>query len=342
MAIGIAIIGSGIFAKEEHLPAIQDTPSLSLKAVYSRSLKSAETLSEKLSDVELYSDDQDGKKFEDLLKRDDVKGVVIALPILAQPDYIKKALAAGKHVFAEKPIAKDLATAQDLLAWTQNSSNTSATYTVAENFRFIDSYVWGSEQVASLGRILTFRVRVAAMVQAGSKYYETEWRKKPDYQGGFVLDGGVHFVAATRLLLQGGKQKIKRVSAFTAQLQGHLPPIDTLNATMQLDNGSSGTLSISFGTTDTGSEYLVACEKGSVHCARGKVTITKDGKDPETRGFPDEGNGVNQEIKAWAKSLEQGKRNEMQSPEEALKDLEILESCLKSGEQGGKPIDVKQ
>jgi len=245
-------------------------------------------------------------------------------------------------VFAEKPIAKDLATAQDLLAWTQNSSNTSATYTVAENFRFIDSYVWGSEQVASLGRILTFRVCVAAMVQAGSKYYETEWRKKPDYQGGFVLDGGVHFVAATRLLLQGGKQKIKRVSAFTAQLQEHLPPIDTLNATMQLDNGSSGTLSISFGTTDTGSEYLVACEKGSVHCARGKVTITKDGKDPETRGFPDEGNGVNQEIKAWAKSLEQGKRNEMQSPEEALKDLEILESCLKSGEQGGKPIDVKQ
>ncbi|KAI4656406.1 hypothetical protein J4E81_003992 [Alternaria sp. BMP 2799] len=342
MSIGIAIIGSGIFAKEEHLPAIQDTPSLSLKAVYSRSLKSAKALSEKLSDVELYSDDQDGKKFEDLLKRDDVKGVVIALPILAQPDYIKKALAAGKHVFAEKPIAKDLATARELLSWTQDSSNTSAVYTVAENFRFIDSYVWGSEQVASLGRILTFRVRVAAMVSAGSKYYETEWRKKPDHQGGFVLDGGVHFVAATRLLLQGGGRKIKKVSAFTAQLQEHLPPVDTLNATMQLDNDASGTLSICFGTTDTGSEYLVACEKGSVHVARGKVTITKDGKDPETKEFPDEGNGVNQEIKAWAKSLEQGKRNEMQSPEEALKDLEILESCLKSGEQGGKPIDVKQ
>ena len=180
------------------------------------------------------------------------------------------------------------------------------------------------------------------MVSAGSKYYETEWRKKPDHQGGFVLDGGVHFVAATRLLLQGGGRKIKKVSAFTAQLQEHLPPVDTLNATMQLDNDASGTLSICFGTTDTGSEYLVACEKGSVHVARGKVTITKDGKDPETKEFPDEGNGVNQEIKAWAKSLEQGKRNEMQSPEEALKDLEILESCLKSGEQGGKPIDVKQ
>lgn len=78
MAIGIALIGSGIFAKEEHLPAIQDAPSLSLKAVYSRSLKSATALSEKLSGVGLYSDDQEGKKFDDLLKRDDIKGVVIA------------------------------------------------------------------------------------------------------------------------------------------------------------------------------------------------------------------------------------------------------------------------
>jgi predicted dehydrogenase len=78
MVTGIALIGSGIFAKEEHLPAIQATPLLSLKAIYSRSLKSAKALSENLSDVELYSNDSDGKTFDDLLKRDDIKGVVIA------------------------------------------------------------------------------------------------------------------------------------------------------------------------------------------------------------------------------------------------------------------------
>jgi predicted dehydrogenase len=78
MAIGIALIGSGIFAKEEHLPAIQDTPILSLKAIYSRSLKSAKSLSENLSDVEVYSDDSQGKTFDDLLERDDILAVVIA------------------------------------------------------------------------------------------------------------------------------------------------------------------------------------------------------------------------------------------------------------------------
>jgi predicted dehydrogenase len=85
MAVGIAIIGSGIFVKEEHLPAIQAVPDLlSLKAIYSRSIKSAKTTAENLSGVDLYSDDSDGKTFEDLLKRDDIKGVIIAYVYLQQ------------------------------------------------------------------------------------------------------------------------------------------------------------------------------------------------------------------------------------------------------------------
>lgn len=233
-----------------------------------------------------------------------------------------------------------MATAQELYTWSQNSSNTTAVFTVAENFRFLDSFIYGSNQTVSLGRILSFRARVASLVLPGGKYIETAWRKVPEYQGGFLLDGGVHFIAALRLMLQGGGQAISTISAFTAQLQEHLPPVDTMNSVLQLENGASGTLSISFGTTDTGSEYLVACEKGSVHVARGKVTVTKDGKE-EVKEFNDEGNGVKQEIKAWATSLEKGRRNESQSPFEALQDLKVLEACLNSGEHGGKPVKIE-
>lgn len=358
MATGIALVGSGIFAKEEHLPAVQATQLLNLKAVYSRSLKSAKSLSEHLPGVELYSEDSEGRTYDDLLKRDDVKGVIIAyvhfyttnsrqisiltsgsLPILAQPEYIKKALSAGKHVLAEKPIAKDVATAKELIAWTSDSSNTNATYSVAENFRYQDSFLYAAEQVASLGRILTFRSRVSMFVKPGGKYFETPWRKVPEYQGGFLLDGGVHFVAGTRLLLEGGDEKVKRLSAYTAQLQEHLPPVDTLHATLQLGSGASGTLSVSFGTTDSGSEYFVASEKGTVTVTRSKVVVSRDGKQ-DTKEFPEEGSGVKQEVKAWAEGLAQGKPNARQSPEEALEDLKILEAALKSGEDGGKPIEV--
>ena len=185
--------------------------------------------------------------------------------------------------------------------------------------------------------MLNFRTRVDSYVKRGGKYFETAWRKVPEYQGGFLLDGGVHFLAATRLLLAG--QKIVRTSAFTAQLQEHLPPVDTLHAVVQLGSGAAGTIEISFGTTFTGSEYSVACEKGTVSVSRGKVTVVKDGKE-DVKEFPDDGNGVKPEIVAWAEGLENGKSNARQAPEEALKDLQLLEAILKSGEKGGAPVDL--
>jgi predicted dehydrogenase len=244
-------------------------------------------------------------------------------------------------VLAEKPIAKDVATAKNLIEWTQNPSNTKARYSVAENFRFLESFTYGAEQLSSLGRILTFRARVCNFVAPGGKYYETAWRKTPEYQGGFLLDGGVHFIAGIRLLLQGGGEAPAKVSAFTAQLQQHLPPVDTMHATVQLGSGASGTVSISFGTTEKGSEYLVAAQKGTVHVSRGKVTVTRDGKQGDVKEFADEGSGVKQEVRAWAESLEKNEANPAQSPEEALKDLQVLEAALRSGEQGGQAIEMK-
>lgn len=79
MALKIALVGSGIFAREEHLPAIKAAaPALQLVAVYSRSQASAKALATDAGEVELYSEDQEGKGYEALLKREDVVGVVIA------------------------------------------------------------------------------------------------------------------------------------------------------------------------------------------------------------------------------------------------------------------------
>lgn len=242
-------------------------------------------------------------------------------------------------MLAEKPIAKDVSTAAELLAWTRDPANTSATYSVAENFRYQPSFLYGAQQLASLGRILTFRARVSLYVAPGGKYFETAWRKTPEYQGGFLLDGGVHFVAGTRLLLAAGGEEVKKVSAFSAQLQPHLPPVDTLHALLQTGSGVSGTLSVSFGTSDSGSEYVVAAEKGTVTVLRGKVVVVRDGVSEE-KDFADEGSGVKQEVQAWAEGLAQGKPNAQQSGEEALADLRILEAALRSGESGGQPVEL--
>ncbi|KAL4813261.1 hypothetical protein BDW67DRAFT_168519 [Aspergillus spinulosporus] len=337
MTTGVAIIGSGIFAREQHLPAIQEAPTLSLKAIYSRSLKSAQGLAEGLEGVDLYSDDSGaGKSYQDLLARQDIGAVILALPIVAQPAYIKEALAAKKHVLSEKPIAKDLATAEDLIAWYSDNANVDKSKTfwgVAENFRFIRKWLKTAEEVQKLGGVKTFRVVVRNKVGTEGKYFNTPWRKTPQYQGGFLLDGGIHTVAGVRLILGRGKNSLKGLTAQTSQLQEHLPPIDTVDALLTTASGATGVFSLSFGSEFKDSVLEFTCEKGVVSLVEDRLTV--NGVATE---IPFEGVGVKEEVKAFGESIVNGELNKKLVPDEALADLEVLEMMVKSGEDGGRKM----
>jgi len=336
MSIEVAILGGGIFAREEHLPAVNASKDLVLKAIYSRSLKSAKSLGTDENEVDLFSDDSgSGKGLDDLLSRSDIHAVIVALPIKNQPDYIRKALLAGKHVLSEKPVAENVKDAVELIEWYEKEIQPKGvTWGVAENARFWAATVYAGEQRQKAGKALTFRARMQVLLEGG-KYFETEWRKVPTHQGGFLLDGGVHFVAALRVLL-GKDEPIASISAHTAQLQPHLPPVDTIEATAKTKSGALGSISISFGTTAKGSEYHVGSEKGFVSVSQG---VVKSGDKEEK--VEEEGSGVAPEVRAWGEGLAGKKANPLQSAREALADLEIVESCLRSGEKGAIPIQLK-
>lgn len=151
---------------------------------------------------------------------------------------------------------------------------------------------------------------------------ETEWRKTPTHQGGFLLDGGVHYTAALRLLL-GPENTITRLSAFTTQLQPHLPPVDTVDAVLKTKSAVTGTVSISFGTTLSGAEFVIACEGGTVTVSRNKI-ITRSGGEEVVEEIEDEKTGVPPEVRMWGEGLVGGTREERLVPEEALADLELV------------------
>ncbi|KAI9733438.1 MAG: hypothetical protein M1834_003522 [Cirrosporium novae-zelandiae] len=365
--VGIAILGAGIFASEAHLPAILANSHLILKAVYSRSKKSTEALVALAKgaegSIDIYSDDGgDGKKLEDLLTRKDIKGVVIALPIPNQPAYIKKALQSGKHVLSEKPIAPSLSETRDLMTWYDSArwrfaGARSSTWSVAENFRFIPQFVRGAEEVRKLGRVLGFRVQVTQVVdlEGGSnKYAETEWRRKADFEGAWVLDGGVHFVAGLRALLLGdadeeqargrGGDQIASVCAVTGRLRRDLGDVDTVDALLKTRNGVSGTFTVSYGMDALDDGWMVICEKGVVRIKRNKVLLGEEvvfdaGNGNEALEAP----GVKEELEAWAEGLRKGdvSMDPRLSTEEAIADLEVLESCLKSGKNGGTHVQMR-
>ncbi|EAA30956.1 NAD-binding Rossmann fold oxidoreductase [Neurospora crassa OR74A] len=349
--VGIALLGAGIFAREQHLPAIESVPSLSLKAIYSRSESSANTLASAASSpVDVYYDVPTAgsgsgeaanveKTLDALLARTDIDAVVIALPILAQPAVIEKALKAGKHVLSEKPVAKDVEEAKRLVGFYEaldlDNNKKKPLWAVAENFRYTPSLLKAAEKVKEIGgKLTTFRLNMNGWVEEGNKYFKTEWRKVPSYQGGFLLDGGVHFIAGLRLLLSELNQEITHVAGFSALLEERLLPVDTVHAVALTNDGKSGTISISFGTQfKTGLEVEVVTTQGSVYWNPTQIkTKTKEGE--ETEEF-EKSTGVKEEMAAFAKAIEKGQTEKEQTPEEALKDLEVVQRLLESGEGKG-------
>ncbi|KAK5309038.1 hypothetical protein LTR93_012277, partial [Exophiala xenobiotica] len=342
MTIGTAVLGAGIFARDEHVPAIKQCKLLSLKAIYSRSQKSATSLAETAgADVEVYYDsaDEPSRTLDQLLARDDIKAVVICLPITVQPEVIRKALSNRKHVFSEKPIAKDAETAEELIEWHARLPRPPI-WNVGENFRFIDPMVHGAKKIAELGgEIVTFTVSIFSLVEEDDKFYQTEWRQVPDYQGGFLLDGGVHFVAGLRYLLAAGNQYITRLSAFTTLLQTKLAPLDTLTANVKISNHRCGTFSVSFGIEHKSNFVLeIVTTKGAVEVRPTEVKVVgKDSsgsKTEEKEEFAFSA-GVKPEIEAFANGIQSGSPDKALAPREALNDLLILEAILRSGASDG-------
>jgi predicted dehydrogenase len=128
-----------------HLPALGalEPNQAILKAVYSRSKSSASSLSELAKerlglggDVPTYSDD--GSKEEGLdalLSRSDIQAVIVVLPLTQQPEIVLRALAAGKNVLSEKPVAKDVKTGLALIEkWEKEFKPKGLIWRVAENY----------------------------------------------------------------------------------------------------------------------------------------------------------------------------------------------------------------
>lgn len=353
---GIAILGAGIFAtdgnsplnyeqqpqsltcQKEHLPALASNKA-NLKAIYSRSKSSASTLVDEAKNlgfagVELYSEDTAGHTLDDLLKRKDIDAVVIVLPILVQPDIIRRCLAAGKHVLSEKPIAKDLNTARALIEdYEKHYANGGLIFSVGEQFRFMHEFELGRRWIVderAVGDITQLHLKIWRNQGPSGKYYETPWRKVPEYQGGFLLDGGVHHIAMLRYI---SGQEVIETQGFSRQVAAHLPPLDTVNAGILLSGGGTGTISMSFSSAKRATEFTIVGTKGSLFLTDGPdgFTLNLERSSGEKSSETIKSKGVELEIKAFLDAVKMGKAQSRAGPEEALNDLAIIESLCSGG-----------
>lgn len=320
--IRLALIGAGIFARDAHIPAIKSLgDTFRVVAIASRTLDSARARAAELPYPVDVTDDIPG-----LLARDDIDAVNILLPIDVQPAIIEQALRSGKHVVSEKPIAPDMAAGQALMAQVTPGQ----VWMVAENWRYEPAYEQAG-QVLGRGEIGAPIMASWAMhvpVTPDNKYYQTPWRRSGDFQGGFLLDGGVHHVAGMRLALG----EIVQVSAVTQQASPDLPPADTLMATMVFANGCIGTYSVTYAAGVAWSAPLViAGTQGRISVNRGELEVVRG--DTATLRPVEPVASIDAELAAFAAAIRDGAAHR-NTPAQGLQDVAVVEAMLRAAATG--------
>jgi predicted dehydrogenase len=68
-----------------------------------------------------------------------------------------------------------VADAASLIKWyhENSSAGNKATWGVAENFRYLNSFQYARQQIEQLGKIIGFRVRIYANIKEGWKFLST-------------------------------------------------------------------------------------------------------------------------------------------------------------------------
>ncbi len=320
----VALAGTGIFAREAHVPAwLKLGDKVQIAAIWSRSRANAEALAASLPGTVRVADD-----FSSLLNDPTIDAVDIVLPIDAQPALVKQALGAGKHVVSEKPIAENVAQAHDLIGAWQRSDRV---WMVAENWRYESAFREAAAliQDGAIGAPVTVSWVLHTPVGPDNKYFHTPWRRTGQIAGGFLLDGGVHHMAALRAILG----EIAAVRAEVRQVSPDLPPADTLSATLHFSGGAIGCYLATYAVGAFWDAPLqIVGTEGSMRVDRGWIETARQGETTVRRAV-NSFDGVEAELAAFVDAVVNGKPH-VNGPLEALRDLAVIEAMLTSARSG--------
>jgi predicted dehydrogenase len=328
--IGVAVVGAGFMgsAHAGNYACLADR--VDVRWICSRSRERAEKVAGTVgAEVTL--------ELEDVLGDPEVDAVDVCVPTALHREVVERALAAGKHVFLEKPIALTLADADAIV---DAAAQSGRSLMVGLVLRFWPEYVELGRRLAAgdLGRPLAVSTN-----RLSPPADWNEWMADPRQSGGVAVDLLVHdFDQMNRFL---GEPK----SVFAREpTPGHVV------AAVAYD-GAEGVAEGSMRMPDSypfSSNVRVLCEGGTAEyafratpAAEGEGNI--GGVDPSTRGLRLYRSGAEPEtivleavdpwgpeIEYFVECLEQDRRPEEGTAEQAREALRVALAANRSLESG--------
>jgi predicted dehydrogenase len=340
----VAVVGTGIFATDTHLPVIQSNPDIKPVAAYNRTTSKAKTFAEKAGIPE-------SNVFEDLeavFESKDIDFVDALLPVQFNIDAVKLAVKHNKPICFEKPIAANLKQAKEIV---QLVKETEVPILILENWTYLSAInTIKNDILPKIGKVVSFTYNATGPYNDASKYLKTSWRLNPEHIGGYISDGGVHQLA----LLTEVLGKVESISAHTTQLRPTSGDDDVLFSTLKLESGVFGTFSYgsTFGATDKSTSFTIYGTNGSIvydwSPSFNKPTITYQTGETVSKASGktvieiDEVNTIEAEFKNFVQAVRSNDKSVILStPEKGFHHLAIVAAAIESSKNNGTSVKVE-
>lgn len=341
----LAIVGTGIFATDQHLPTIDKLPNLTPAACYNRTKAKAETFASKAN----IDPSQVYESLEDIIKTDSVDFVDALLPVQYNLDAVKLAVKYNKPICLEKPIAANMAQAKEIV---HLANGTDVPISILENWSYLKAIeILNKDVLPKIGDIVSFTYKSTGAWNDNNKYLATSWRQNPEHIGGFLSDGGVHQLA----LLTEVLGEVESVSGLTKQIREESGADDILFSTMKTKAGAIGTFTYgsSFGATDKSTSFTIYGTNGSAvydfspNLSKPTITYQTGPSSQEASKKTvievDETNTFVEEFKNFAEAVTKKDKSIVHvTAAKAYHHLAIVAAALDSSAKNGDSVKVEQ
>jgi predicted dehydrogenase len=317
----LGIIGTGIAARELHWPALKQMPDrYQVVAVANRSCDKAEAFADMvgLKSASVYSD------YCQLLARDDLDVVDLALPPQLNYKVARAAAESGIHVICEKPIAITMEEAHAMVAL---SSEFGIQVLIAENFRY-DNAIRKAKMLLDEGKInspFMLSYQYVQPVPLDDEIASRPWRQQPVHAGGCLSDHGVHMIDVVRYLMG----EVAEVQVFGRDLHKYLVGMDTAVYNLKFESGAVGSIQWSFSVaSEQRSIIQLWSDDGTMQISPDEVRVMRRGHADEAYPIGGPTSFLN-EFEDFYAVLTQG-RVPLVTALDALRDLETVLAAYRS------------
>ena len=234
---------------------------------------------------------------------------------------------AGKHVLVEKPIARTVAEAEEII---QEARQAGVNLMVAENYRFM-AVVRQAKELIEAGAIGHPRL---IQLQEEGPFRPAGWRNDRDLNGGGVfIDGGIHKVDILTFLT--GRPRTVYATA-PRRADPNLEAEDGLVVVTTSETGVVGVINHSSAKTQDPAPKWVSVlgTEGRLYFELGQSWLKlHDGRSERTLPCTGDRHGLETMVREFRDSIREGRQPEM-SGREGLEDLEVVVKAYQSMESG--------